>query len=100
MSMVYGHMVRAVSGKLMAVVTNNSTSMSLEDYAIRTEMNYGISPVLATKEEIGAYEVVLTKIDVDICNSDPYVRSQTVAFDKDDAIILARKILTYYGEEL
>ena len=100
MEPVYGVMVRAVSGQLMAMVTNGSTFMSLKDYATRTERNCGNPPVLPTKEQVGSYDIVLSRLDVDITHIDTYERHEITSFDKDDAIELARKILTYYGEEL
>ena len=100
MEPVYGVMVKSVSGQLMAVVTNGSTFMSLKDYATHTERNCGNPPVLATKEEVGGYEITFKSLDVDIENGDPYERKELISFGKEDAILLAKKILNYYGEEL
>ena len=100
MELVYGVMVKSVSGQLMAVVTNGSTFMSLKDYATRTERNCGNPPTLATREELGSYTVTLSRSDVDINHIDTYERHEITSFDKEDAIELARKILNYYEDEL
>lgn len=93
---VYGRVVKSASGKLMPVVTNRSDVMSLMRYADLSN-RLGHRPVLATKEEIGAYSVRYTPGYVTLELADPYEARETFALDKEEAMELARKILNYYG---